>query len=263
MIIKATQLIGRKINNFFGIIGSISIHFIETVKWMFKPPFSWRNLFNQMVRIGVNSIPVTLVTAMAAGMILALQTGFYLDMKLKGASQYMGGIVAVSLAREMGPVLTALIVAGRIGSAIAAEVGTMKVTEQVDALITLSTNPVQYITVPRFLAGMITLPMLTLLADFVGIIGGGIVCHYILGQTVNTFIESVLLFLDIASINGGLFKAMIFGMCISIISCAVGFRTSGGAEGVGKSTTSAVVLTSMAILIFDYFISDILTRLRF
>ncbi len=191
---------------------------------------------------------------------MALQTGYYLDMKLKGASQYMGGIVAVSIAREMGPVLTALIVSGRIGSAIAAEVGTMKVTEQVDALITLSANPIQYITVPRFLAGMLTMPMLVLIADVVGIIGGGVVCHYVLGQTINTYIDSVSVFLDLGSINGGLFKAMIFGICISVISCSVGFSTSGGAEGVGKSTTKAVVLTSMAILILDYFLSDILTR---
>ncbi len=261
-MVKAVQLAGKKIAGFFEIMGYISIHFMQTVKWTFRKPFSGRNLIEQMVRIGINSIPVTLVTAMATGMILALQTGFYLDMKLKGASQYMGGIVAISIAREMGPVLTSLIVSGRIGSAIAAEVGTMKVTEQVDALITLSANPVQYITVPRFLASLITLPMLVLLADFIGIIGGGIVCVHILGQTTGTYVESVLVFLDLSSINGGLFKAMIFGGCISLISCAVGFKTEGGAEGVGKSTTSSVVLTSMAILIFDYFLSDLLTRFR-
>jgi phospholipid/cholesterol/gamma-HCH transport system permease protein len=262
VILRLSEGFIRKVSNFFDVLGTITIHLIQTFKWTFRKPFSLKGLTEQMVRIGINSIPVTLVTAIAVGMILALQTGFYLDIRLKGASQYMGGIVAISIAREMGPVLTSLIVAGRIGSAIAAEVGTMKVTEQVDALITLSANPIQYITVPRFLAALVTLPMLVLFADFVGIIGGGIVCVYALDQTLGTYIESVLMFLDLSSIIGGLFKAMVFGGCIAIISCAVGFRTQGGAEGVGKSTTSAVVLTSMAILIFDYFLSDLLTRFR-
>ncbi len=253
---------GEKFAGFFESLGIIVKHLSQTIKWTFRKPFIFRNFVRQSVRIGVNSLPVVIVTAIATGMIMALQTGYYLDMRLKGASQYMGGIVAVSIVREMGPVLTALIVAGRIGSAIAAEVGTMKVTEQVDTLITLSANPIQYITVPRFLAGMITMPMLVLLADIVGIIGGGVVCHYALGQTVNTYIESVAIFLDLGSINGGLLKAMMFGICISVISCSVGFSTTGGAEGVGKSTTKAVVLTSMAILILDYFLSDILTRFR-
>lgn len=260
---KILMLIGARTNQFFAAIGLISSHFVQTLKWTFRKPFSWKNFFEQTVRIGVNSVPVTLITALATGMILALQTGYYLDVKLKGASQYMGGIVAVSLAREMGPVLTALIVAGRIGSAIAAEVGTMKVTEQVDALVTLSANPIQYLTVPRFLAGLISLPMLTLLADFVGIFGGGIVCHYMLGQTIRTYTESVSIFLDLSSIFSGVIKAMIFGINIAIISCAVGFRTKGGAEGVGKSTTSAVVMASMSILIFDYFLSDLFNRFHF
>jgi len=262
LIVKLSDLIKDRFLGLIALTGEITIHFIQAIKWTFRKPFSWRDLFDQMVKIGVNSIPVTLVTAIAAGMILALQTGYYLDVKLKGASQYMGGIVAVSLAREMGPVLTALIVSGRIGSAIAAEVGTMVVTEQVDALITLSANPVQYITVPRFLAGLITLPMLTIFADFVGIIGGGIVCHYVLDQSVSTYTESVNAFLGLDSVLGGIFKAGIFGICIAIISCSIGFKTSGGAEGVGKSTTSSVVTASMAILTFDYLITDILTRLR-
>jgi phospholipid/cholesterol/gamma-HCH transport system permease protein len=259
---KLSQFVEEKIYQFFTIAGTVNIHFSKTIKWTFKRPFSWKNFFEQMTRMGVNSIPVTLVTALAIGSILALQTGFYLDVKLKGASQYMGGILAVSITREMGPVLTALIVSGRIGSAFAAEVGTMQVTEQIDALKTLSANPIQYITVPRFLAGLVSLPMLVAFADFVAIIGGGIVCHFVLGQTVETYVESMRIFLDYSSIFTGLFKAMIFGMSISVISCAIGFKTRGGAEGVGKSTTTAVVLSSMAILLFDYVLGDIFTRFR-
>ena len=261
-VIKLSQFIGQRIYHFFSIAGAISIHLVKTVKWTFKRPFSWKNFFEQMSRMGVNSIPVTIVTALAIGSILALQTGYYLDVKLKGASQYMGGIIAVSITREMGPVLTALIVSGRIGSAFAAEIGTMQVTEQVDALKTLSANPIQYITVPRFLAGLISLPMLVAFADLVGIIGGGLICHYVLGQTVETYIESTKMFLDFSSVFTGLFKAMIFGACISVISSAIGFKTKGGAEGVGKSTTSAVVITSMAILLFDYVLGDLFTRFR-
>jgi len=177
---------------------------------------------------------------------------------MSGSSIFIGSAVAISMFRELCPVLTALLLAGRVGSAIAAEIGTMKVTEQIDALITLSANPIQYLSVPRFLACLIMTPVLTVITDFVGVLGGAFVSFLALGITLGKYTDNVLQYLGLMDFLTGLFKSFFFGIEIAIISCYQGFSTTGGAEGVGKSTIQAVVKSSMAILISDYFLTYVL-----
>jgi len=214
-----------------------------------------RETFEQMVSVGVNSLPVTLITAMFTGMVLALQTGLTLESKMAGVSQYLGGMVSVSMLRELGPVLTALIVTGRVGSAMAAEIGTMKVTEQIDALETLATNPLRYLVVPRLVALAVMMPILTVFSDAVGVMGGYWVARVRFGQPASMYIENAQMMVGMSDLFSGLTKTFFFGIIIVTVSCYKGFNTSGGAEGVGKATTSAVVVSSISILVADYFLT--------
>jgi len=214
-----------------------------------------RETLEQMVQAGVLSIPVALVTAMFTGMVMALQMGLTLERKMAGISQYLGGMVSVTMLRELGPVLTALMITGRVGSAMAAEIGSMRVTEQVDALETLATNPIKYLVVPRAIAMILMLPVLTMFADIVGVLGGGLVAHFRFGQGVSMYIENGLQIVVLADLFSGLTKTFFFGMIIASVSCYKGFLAEGGAEGVGKATTSAVVISSMGILAADYFLT--------
>lgn len=211
-----------------------------------------RETVEQMVAAGVRSIPVALVTAMFTGMVLALQTGLTLERKMAGISSYLGGMVALSMLRELGPVLTALIVTGRAGSAMAAELGTMRVTEQIDALQTLATNPVKYLVLPRLAAMIAMLPVLTLFADAIGVFGGFLVANFRFEQSWSLYADNALSMVRLDDLFSGLFKSFFFAFIIATVSCHKGFTTAGGAEGVGRSTTSAVVTSSMAILIGDY-----------
>lgn len=211
-----------------------------------------KETIEQMVEAGYNSIPVGLITALFTGMVLALQTGYILEKKLQGISQYLGGFVTLSMVRELGPVLTSLIVAGRVGSAMAAEIGTMKVTEQVDALETLATNPVKYLAVPRALACLVMLPLLVVFTDAVGFLGGAMIAGTRFDVSLNSYTVSAQDMVGLGDIFGGLLKAAFFGVIIATVSCFKGFNTSGGAEGVGRATTSAVVAACISILIADY-----------
>ncbi len=250
--------LGTTLINFLSEIGKISKLISETFRWMFKKPFDIKMIVAQMSHIGYDSIPVTLITSLFTGMVFALQTGLSLEVKLKGTSQFVGGVLVLALVRELGPVLTALIISGRIGSSIAAEIGTMKVTEQIDALKTLATNPVHYLAVPRFLALTFMMPALVLIADFIGWIGGGIVSLMELNVPLLTYYYNSQAALRMGDLYSGLIKASVFGMIIAIIGCYKGFSTEGGAEGVGKSTISSVVTSSMLILISDYFLTSFL-----
>ncbi len=252
------EKIGILIINFFTQIGEVTLLFFSTIKWMFKKPFDKKNITYQMVHIGVDSIPVALITALFTGMVIALQTGLSMETKLKGTSQFIGGIVTVAMTRELAPVLTALIIAGRIGSSIAAEIGTMQVTEQIDALKTLATNPIHYLSVPRFISLTIMLPFLTLIADFIGWLGGAIVSIVELDSTFLTFYYNSQAGFRMGDLFSGLIKSAFFGMIIAIIGCYKGFKAKGGAEGVGKATISSVVTSSMLILISDYFLTTFL-----
>lgn len=250
---NAIERLGSVIINFAVQLGSILLLVFSTIKQVVLPPFELRNIFKQMLEIGVRSLPVVLITAVFTGMVFALQT--YTAFKRFGAESLVGSVVALSMTRELGPVLTSLIVAGRAGAAMAAELGTMRVTEQIDALETLATNPIKYLIVPRFLSGITMLPALTIVADIIGIIGGYMVTVGLFGVSSSVYWKRTWNYLELNDIYSGLIKACFFGASIAIISCHRGFYTSGGAEGVGKATTGAVVLSSMTILISDYFLS--------
>jgi phospholipid/cholesterol/gamma-HCH transport system permease protein len=252
-MLKIIELIGRTIILFAEGIGQILILLLQVLKQMLRPPLEIRNTFKQMLEIGVRSLPVVLITAIFTGMVFALQT--YTGFKRFGAEAVVGTVVALSMTRELGPVLTGLIVAGRAGAAMAAELGTMRVTEQIDALETLATNPIKYLIVPRLIAGTLMLPALAIVADLIGIIGGYFITVGLFDTSSVVYWKRTWNYLETSDIYNGLIKAGFFGACISLISCYKGFYTRGGAEGVGKATTGAVVLSSMTILISDYFLS--------
>jgi phospholipid/cholesterol/gamma-HCH transport system permease protein len=236
--------------------GKVIMLFSNALIWAFRPPLAINNITKQMLEVGVNSIPVVLITATFTGMVLALQT--YTGFQRFNAESLVGTVVALSMTRELGPVLTGLIVAGRAGSAMAAELGTMRVTEQIDALHTLATSPVKYLVVPRLIAGLVMLPLMTVLSDIVGIYGGYFVSVNMLDANRTIYLKRTWDFLEFNDIYSGLLKAAVFGLIIALIGCYKGFYTSGGAEGVGKATTGSVVISSMMILISDYFLTTML-----
>jgi phospholipid/cholesterol/gamma-HCH transport system permease protein len=236
--------------------GRIMILFTQTLGWIFRPPLQGREILKQMEEVGVRSFPVVVITSAFTGMVLALQS--YTGFKRFNAESMVGTVVALSVTRELGPVLTGLMVSGRVGSAMAAELGTMRVTEQIDALYTLATNPIKYLIVPRFLAAMIMLPILVVFADVIGIFGGYLVSVKLLGTNPTLYIRRTWQLLELNDIYTGLLKALCFGMIVAMIGCYEGFSAEGGAEGVGRATTKAVVLSSLLILISNYFITAFL-----
>lgn len=236
--------------------GRVLLLFLSTVVWLFRPPFRFHVIFRQMEFVGLNSSPVVLITGTFTGMVLAIQT--YYGFRMFGGESLVGATVALSMTRELGPAITALMVTGRAGSAMAAELGTMKVTEQIDALYTMSVNPIQYLVMPRVVAGIIMLPVLTILSDFIGIVGGYFVGVHLLHINSGIFIARIIEFVDLADIFNGLIKSAFFGLILSLIGCYKGFYTTGGAAGVGKATTQAVVYASVSILISDYFLTAVM-----
>jgi phospholipid/cholesterol/gamma-HCH transport system permease protein len=250
------EAVGHRASRFLTEVGSVLIFFGQTLRWTFSRPFYARSVLKQMEQIGFNSIPVVLTTALSTGMVLALQS--YTGFKRFGAETLIGTVVTLSMTRELGPVLTGLMVAGRAGAAMAAELGTMKVTEQIDALDTLATNPMKYLVVPRFIASTLMMFFLTILGMMVGITGGYFVGVKVLGTNPVTYINNSINNTEVTDIWYGLIKALVFGAVVGLIGCYKGFHTEGGAEGVGKSTTGAVVVSCMLILILDYFLSALL-----
>jgi phospholipid/cholesterol/gamma-HCH transport system permease protein len=244
---------GRAGTAFLEKAGELVLLFLRTIAWSVRPPYRLRSLLEQMALVGVSSLPIVLITAIFTGAVLALQTttGF----RRFHAEDLVGTVVALSICRELGPVLTGIIVAGRVGSGMAAELGTMRVTEQIDALQTLATDPINYLVVPRFLAAFVMLPVLTALADIIGMAGGFAVSVFVLGANPHIYFRRSLDFLNLDDIYTGLVKAAIFGMIIALVGCYEGFNASGGAEGVGRSTTRSVVLASMLILTANYFVT--------
>jgi len=243
--------LGKKTLNFFEFLGGMTKLFFQTLFWIFIPPIKKNRTFQQAKMIGIDSLPIVTMVALFTGMILALQTAYL--MKKLSSEMYIASIVALSLTRELGPVLTALIVAGRCGAAITAEIGTMTVTEQVEALKTLATNPVKYLVVPRFLAMTFMLPVLTIYADLVGIFGGYLLCVNRLNISPNMYIATTFDTLVNKDIATGLIKTLFFGMIIALVSCYEGLNVKGGAEGVGKSTTTSVVISFILIIVADCF----------
>ncbi|HWR98544.1 MAG TPA: ABC transporter permease [Candidatus Methanoperedens sp.] len=251
--VRFLERIGVRVAGFLDEAGRLMLLFLHTLVWCFRPPYRPRSVVQQMAGVGVSSLPIVMITAIFTGAVLALQTttGF----KRFNAQDLVGTIVALSICRELGPVLTGLIVSGRVGSGMAAELGTMRVTEQIDALETLATDPVNYLVVPRFLAALVMLPVLTALADVVGMAGGYGVSVFVLHANPTIYFRRSMDYLAFDDIYIGIVKAAAFGMIIAIVGCYRGFNAAGGAEGVGRATTHSVVLSSMLILTANYFIT--------
>lgn len=245
--------LGRSILAVVEELGKIILLFLSVISWMLRPPLKAKNIFKQMEFVGVKSIFVVLLTGCFTGMVLALQS--YHGFKLFSAESMVGTTVALGMTRELGPVLTALMVTARAGSAMAAELGTMRVTEQIDALSAMAANPIKHLIVPRVIAGVIMLPFLTVISDFVGILGGYFVGVVLLHINSGVFVKNIIKHVDTEDIFNGLIKAAVFGLILALIGCYKGFNTRGGAEGVGKATTEAVVLSSVSILVSDYFLT--------
>ncbi|MFA5142782.1 MAG: ABC transporter permease [Candidatus Omnitrophota bacterium] len=245
------EMIGKQFTDFIKYAGGLSILTGQTLFWIPMPPFRRRQVFEQMAKIGVDSLPIVFLISMFTGMVLALQSAY--QMQRFSAEMYIASLVAFSMTRELGPVLTALIVAGRIGASITAELGTMKVTEQLDAMETLATNPIKYLVVPRFFALIIMLPLLTVYSDIVGILGGYLIGVYKLGISHAMYMKNTWQPLKYKDIFTGLIKSFFFGVIICIVACYEGMTAEGGAEGVGRSTTASVVVSFILIIASDCF----------
>ena len=246
---------GRAATDATEFAGGVFLLLSHTVLSILAPPFRSRQIYDQMVKIGVDSLPIVTLTNFFIGVVLAFQSAY--QMRRVNAEMYIPSLVSISICREIGPVITALVVAGRVGASIAAELGSMKVTEQIDALETLAAQPVKYLVVPRFLALFAMLPLLTVYADMVGMIGGYTVSVYKLGLSSALYIRMTFDPLVLKDIFTGLFKTLVFATIISIVSCFEGMRVEGGAEGVGKATTRAVVVSFVLIIVSDAFFTVI------
>ena len=236
-------------------IGEIAIFSFNSTKHCFLPPIYPKLIFKQFLQIGYYSLPVVGLTAIFSGAVLALQS--YSGFSRFNAESTIATVVVLSITRELGPVLAGLMVAGRVGASMAAEIGTMKVTEQIDALKTLSTNPFKYLIAPRVIAGVLMLPLLVLIADIIGVMGGYLVSVYSLGFSPGPYINNTYKFLESIDVISGLVKSAFFGYVIAIMGCYFGYNSKGGAEGVGIATTNAVVSSSISILLLNYIITGI------
>ena len=257
---KPIPFFGRKIISFSNSVGGITNLTIRILRWLFRSRWDVKEVIDQMVRVGVESFPVTALTSISTGMVLALQTGYSFE-NVFIEPLYVGSIVGFSMVKELGPTLTALVISGRIGASITAEIGTMKVTEQLDALYTLGTNPIKYLAVPRFLACVTMIPLLTIFSSFLGIWGGLLVSVNKLGIPSTVYWNDILDFMQLSDFFHGIIKSFVFAVIIVVISCYKGFLTHGGAEGVGKATTQAVVASMVLILGSDYFLSSLLVSI--
>ena len=248
-------------------IGRVFLHLFEetglwfgmlgrTFGWMFRRPFEGVEWLRQMVRVGTDSIPVVVLTSMFTGMVLALQT--YIGFRRVHAENFVGSVVALAMLRELSPVLVGLMVTGRVGSSMAAEIGTMRVTEQIDALEALATEPVQYLFVPRVIAGITMLPLLTILGDALGIYGGYLVGVKLMHTNPVVYKQNTYQFLQLSDVWSGVVKSAVFGLILTLTGCVRGYNTTGGAEGVGRATTNAVVSASLIILLADFFLTKLL-----
>ncbi|MCB2081637.1 MAG: ABC transporter permease [Hyphomicrobiales bacterium] len=248
-------VLGRFFLHFLQITGRVSLFAFHSVWHSFVPPLYLRLLFRQMLEIGYYSLPVVGLTAVFTGAVLALQS--YTGFSRFNAESSIAAVVVISITRELGPVLAGLMVAGRVGAAMAAEIGTMRVTEQIDALVTLSTNPFKYLIAPRLLAGVLMLPCLVLVADIIGVYGGYLVGIHKLGFSASSYLKTTTDYMETKDVISGLVKASVFGFIISLMGCYHGFNSRGGAQGVGQATTNAVVSASILILLTNYIITEL------
>ncbi len=254
------KALGRFVLKSLEQIGQASSMVYACIFWFFKSKLEFAQTMQQTVKIGVESLIVAALTSLFTGMVLALQAGTTMQ-SILGEPIYIGTLVGFSLVRELGPVLTAFVVAGRAGAAVTAEIGTMRVTEQIDALHTLGTDPVRYLVIPRLIAFTVSIPILTLFANISGMFGGYLVSVYGLGVSGHTYFEDITTFIGAGDLMHGFIKSIAFAFMIGVVCCYKGLYTKGGAEGVGKATTQAVVVSMVMILVFDYFLTAILNAL--
>ncbi len=247
--------IGRGFIAFLAVAGRLTEFAAASVFYSLTPPFYGRMIGRQILQIGYFSLPVVGLTAIFTGMVLALQS--YTGFSRFEAESAVAAIVVLSITRELGPVLAGLMVAGRVGAAIAAEIGTMRVTEQIDALTTLSTNPYRYLVAPRIIAAVLTMPILVLIADIIGVLGGYIVSIHKLGFNPTVYLFNTFDILEPMDVISGLVKAAVFGFLIALMGCYHGYHSERGAQGVGSATTYAVVSGSILILTFNYIVTEI------
>jgi len=257
--VNPLRTIGAATLGMLATIGQLTIFMVNAVTHFVRPPIYFRLIGRQMIDVGYYSLPVVGMTTLFSGMVIALQsyTGVERGGTEDAALAQVTSVVLLAVTRELAPVLAGLMVAGRIGAAMAAEIGTMRVTEQIDALTTLSTNPIKYLVVPRILAGLTMLPFLVLVGDVIGVFGGYVVGVYKLGLNPSQYIQetySTLVFLDVFS---GLVKAAVFGFIVTLLGCYMGYYSSGGAQGVGAATTNAVVSSAILILILNYLLTQL------
>ena len=246
----AVHRLGRQVFDGVAEIGDVSLFSLRTLGWILRRRPRWSVLLPIFYAIGVQSVSVVAITGTFIGMVLAVQA--YHEFESMGLATKMGSVINISLVKELGPVLAATMLAGRVGSSMAAELGTMRVTEQVDALTALGTDPIYYLAVPRFLACLLLIPLLTLMADFMGVIGGAGVCTQLLMVDSYAYWQHSREYVGSADLFAGVFKSFFFGAAIALISCHRGFNSRAGAEGVGKAATEAFVFSFMAILFLDF-----------
>ena len=253
-ILDPIAALGRAVLGALQGVGAVVLFALEGVSHLFRPPFYSRLFLRHVVEIGYYSLPVVALTAIFTGMVLALQT--YTGFARFNAEGAVANVVVLSITRELGPVIAGLMVAGRIGASFAAEIGTMRVTDQIDALTTLSTNPMKYLVAPRLLAGTVALPFLVLIADILGVMGGWLIGTAKLGFSSAGYLRATLDFMQTMDVVSGLVKASVFGFVIALMGCWCGYNSRGGAQGVGAAATSAVVISSILILALDYIITE-------
>lgn len=257
MLLPLLEKIGRQVIAVLEQAGQVVLLVSETLLSLRRPP-NFAHVLRQMAHLGVDSLPIVALTMLFTGMVMTVQTAS--EFIKYGAQSSVGGVVAIAVGRELSPVLTGVVAAGRVGAAITAEIGSMKVTEQIDALRVMATNPVAYLVVPRLLACMLMLPILEIFADVIGTIGGYLVATMYAGIGSFTYTHSIKVFAVMNDVTGGVVKSMFFGAIIAIIGCYKGLTATEGAEGVGKATTGSVVTSMILIFISNYFLSLILYR---
>ncbi len=253
LFFKFLTNVGRLFISFLSSAGSITVFLLKSLLSGTTPPLYWRQIWKQTIQIGYFSLPVVGLTAIFTGMAMALQC--YSGFSKFAAENAIPTVVMIAMVRELGPVLTALMVAGRLGASMTAEIGTMKVTEQIDAMTTLSVNPYRYLVFPRILAGATLLPFLVFVDDIIGIFGGYLICVYNFGFNSSNYIFQTFSNMEIWDVISGLIKGACFGFIVCSMGCYHGFYSKGGAEGVGRATTNSVVSSSVLILLFNYILT--------
>ncbi len=254
-LLDVVAAIGRALLGACRLTGSIALFGLDGLSHVARPPFYGRLFLHAFLDIGYYSLPVVALTAVFTGMVLALQSATGLSRF--NAESAVANLVVLSITRELGPVLAGLMVAGRAGAAMAAELGTMRVTDQIDALSTLSTNPVKYLITPRLLGGLLALPLLVVVADILGVLGGFVIATVKLGYNSEVYLSNTLDFVRTDDVVSGLVKAAVFGFLVALMGSYNGYNSRGGAQGVGAATTNAVVSASVLILAFDYVLTEL------